>query len=91
MGAILLFGFGDTLTSLLVFVRGGSEANLLFQAILRVLGPSTLNFVLVKMAATVLALLAARLQPRVEGLVAWAMLLLGAFLVAQNSMALLAG
>ena len=37
--AILVFGFGDTLTSILVFQQGGTEANVLFRSAITNLSP----------------------------------------------------
>ena len=37
--AILVFGFGDTLTSILVFQQGGAEANVLFHSAITILSP----------------------------------------------------
>ncbi|MBI4312960.1 MAG: hypothetical protein HY681_14460 [Chloroflexi bacterium] len=87
--AILFFGFGDTLTSLLVFGAGGAESNVLLGAVLTFLGPSVRNFLIVKAAATVAPVLLARLDRRVEPFICGAMLLVGVYLVAQNLAALL--
>ncbi len=88
VAAIMLFGFGDTLTSLLVFGNGGAEANVLLGAVLTFIGPTVRNFLIVKAAATAVPVLLARSSPRLEPLVSGAMLLAGIFLVAQNIVAL---
>ena len=89
VAAILLFGFGDTFTSLLVFGSGGVEANVLLGAVLKLLGPTVRNFLILKAVATAVPVLLARLNPRLELLASGAMLLIGMFLVAQNLAALL--
>lgn len=88
--AILLFGFGDTFTSLLVFQHGGREANTLMGHALAILGPTTWGFLTLKLAATSAIVLVARLQPRMEALVSLAMLFLGLFLVVNNATVLIA-
>ena len=85
VAAILLFGFGDTFTSLMVFGSGGSEANMLLGAILRIIGPTVGGFLLVKVATTVGAMLLARNWPRLERLLSLVMLAVGIYLVAQNT------
>ncbi|MBI2916532.1 MAG: hypothetical protein HYY01_00935 [Chloroflexi bacterium] len=89
LGAIMFFGFGDTLTSLMVFSNSGREANVLLAGLLRTIGPTVMGFVVVKMAATLAVVLASRLWPRVELFASLSMLTAGMFLVAQNSTILL--
>ena len=86
--AILFFGFGDTLTSLMVFANGGVEGNLLLRAVLSFLGPTLWSFVAIKMAATLGIVLLALLVPRMETLISLGMLAAGVFLVTHNSMLL---
>ena len=87
--AILFFGFGDTFTSLLVFQRGGTEANLLMSGVLTLFGRTIWGFLLIKAATVMGAVLTGRWQPRFEVVVTVAMLMMGIFLVAQNSTILL--
>lgn len=89
--AIILFGFVDTLTSLMVFSSGGTEANFVLAKILGIIGPSIWAFVLIKMATTLLPVLVSRVQPKLELKVSLAMLLIGAFLAAQNIAVLVFG
>ena len=49
--AALLFGFGDTLTSVLVFSQGGYESNPVLAVLLSLLGRSIGAFVMVKTVA----------------------------------------
>ena len=83
--AILFFGFGDTFTSLMVFQRGGSEANVFLGLVLILMGRTVWGFLLIKSLATVAIVLLSRSRPHVEGLAALTMLAVGLFLVAQNS------
>ncbi|GEM_PF-3543404 len=86
---ILFFGFGDTLTSLMVFESSGREANFLLAALLRVVGPTVAWFLIIKVVATLAVVLVSRLRPRLEVFASLSMLCLGMFLVAQNSTILL--
>ena len=87
--AILSFGFGDTLTSLMLFQSGGEEANPLLAGVLKMVGPTVWGFLLIKTAATVGAMLLARVQRRLEKSFSLAMLGTGIYLVAQNTSTIL--
>jgi hypothetical protein len=87
--ALLLFAFGDTLTSLMVFYNNGAEANYFLRLVLTTVGPTVWGFLLVKTGTTIVAVLVARLQPRLELIASVAILLIGMFLVAQNASTLL--
>ncbi len=89
VAAFALFGFGDTLTSLLVFGKDGAEANVLLGAVLNFLGPTVQNFLIVKTVTTAVPVLLARLSPKLELVISLAMLATGLFLVGQNLAALL--
>ncbi len=89
VAAILTFGFGDTLTSILTFSTGGSEANPAMGLVLSTMGGSVMAFVLVKMVATVGVLLLSRLHARLDTVMATAMLAVGVFLVGFNASHLL--
>ncbi len=88
--AILLFGFGDTFTSLMVFQNGGREANAVLAFAFQVLGPTLWTFLLIKLAAITLVVAIARRPPGIEGYVRFAMLFLGLFLVVNNTTVLAA-
>ena len=88
-GGILFFGFGDTLTSLMVFQSQGSEANVLLRSILSVVGPTVFGFLAVKVVATLAVLLLSRWQPSLSKFAGLATLVVGMFLVAQNATTLL--
>jgi len=87
--ALLLFAFGDTLTSLMIFYNNGAEANYFLRIALSIVGPTVWGFLLVKTVTTIVAVLVARLQPRLELIASVAILLIGMFLVAQNAGTLL--
>jgi len=83
--AILLFGFGDTLTSVLVFNRGGFEANPLLQALIRIMGGSIFSFILIKTLVLVgLAVMSYYILSRHKWLVPTALSIVGIFLVSHN-------
>lgn len=88
---LLLFGFGDTLTSFLVFGSGGRETNILLGLVLALFGRSVWVFIGTKLVAMVGLLLLSRWQPRIETITSWAMVASGLFLVGQNSTILLLG
>ena len=83
--AILLFGFVDTLTSLLVFSNGGREANVLMVAVLSLFGSSVWGFLLLKLISTSAVVLISRTRPGTEGMLSLAMLFVGLYLVLHNS------
>ena len=85
IGAILTYGFGDTLTSILVFQSGGYEANLFLKIALNVVGPTLWGFLSIKAAAILGLTLLARWQRNLELVVTGVMMLAGSFLVAQNA------
>lgn len=87
--AILLFGFGDTMTSVLVFSRGGFEANPLFQTLLRLAGGSIFSFILIKTLVLVgLAVISYYLVPRQKWLIPAILSMVGMFLVGHNLVSL---
>ena len=84
VAAVLFYGFGDTVTSLLVFQAGGAEGNVLLGLVLNLIGPTVWAFLLIKVATTIGAMIIARIWRPLERLVSVAMLLLGMYLVTQN-------
>ena len=88
--AALLFGFGDTLTSVLVFSQGGYESNPVLAVLLSLLGRSIWAFVMVKIVVFFVLLLTAYGAKTARS---WVTPLIvsvtGGFLVLSNVMVLL--
>jgi hypothetical protein len=84
IAAIVAYGFGDTLTSILVFQTGGYEANVFLRLALNVVGPTLWGFIAIKAAAILGLTLIARWQRNLELVTTGVMVLAGSFLVAQN-------
>ena len=87
--AILFFGFGDTLTSLMVFANGGYESNILLGALLKIIGPTVGSFLAIKAAATIGLVVFARAIRPLESLLSVLMLIMGMFLVGNNVVVIL--
>lgn len=85
IAAILSFGFGDTLTSILVFASGGAESNIVLGAVLGLIGPTIWGFIAIKVGTTAGVVLMARTDQRLEIAGSLLLLVVGTFLVAQNS------
>lgn len=87
--AIALFGFGDTLTSTMVFAKGGFEANPLMGGLVSLFGGNIIAFVLVKtLILAVLALVSFKMVKSHGWIIPGALSLVGAYLVFSNLMAL---
>ena len=83
--AIVLFGFGDTLTSLMVFARGGTEANPLMSLLLHLVGNNIWGFVVIKTLAVVALLYLSYKQVKSKAWVIPAVAsALGGYLVLNN-------
>lgn len=87
--AILFFGFGDTLTSLMVFANGGYESNILLGALLKIIGPTVGSFLAVKALTTIGLVALARGLPALEKPLSVFMLAVGMFLVGNNAVVIL--
>ena len=88
--AIGLFGFGDTITSVMVFSKGGYEANPMMAQIVSMLGGSIGAFVAVKTAILVgLAFLSFKMFKKQGWVIPAILSAVGGYLVASNIMALL--
>jgi hypothetical protein len=86
--AILLFGFGDTLLSTMVFAKGGYEANPLMGNLVTMLGGSMISFVIIKtVVVVVLALISFKFFKKHGWLIPAILIVIGAFLVISNFMA----
>jgi len=82
--AVFLFGFGDTLTSALVFAKGGAELNPIMRAVLALPG-DLWTFALVKtMVLAGLLLLGLRASQLMRWLIPLAVTLIGSYLVWNN-------
>lgn len=86
--AILLFGFGDTVTSVMVFRAGGAEGNVLLAHVLRLVGSSLWAFLALKLTASTGIIVASRIDARTELIASVATIAVGAYLVLQNLAAL---
>jgi hypothetical protein len=87
--ALLLFGFGDTLTSQLVFAAGGKEANPFLAGLIRPFGGGMAGFVMVKTVILLALILLSWFGMKKHGWVIPAILSgLGAFLVMHNILSL---
>ena len=85
--AILLFGFGDTLLSTMVFSSGGYEANPLMAFLVSMFGGSMIAFVLVKTVVLVaLAFLSFKILKHSGWLIPGLLTVAGAYLVFANLM-----
>ncbi len=88
--AVLLFGLGDTLTSVLVFSGGGYEANPILATLVRILGGSVLAFVAVKTIALLgLMVTSYRSSGPARWLIPLVVAVLGLYLVSHNTASLL--
>lgn len=86
--AILLFGFGDTLLSTMVFAKGGYEANPLMGGLVSFFGGSIVAFVIIKtIIMGVLALISFKVFKNQGWLIPSILIVVGAFLVLSNLMA----
>lgn len=86
--AILLFGFGDTLLSTMVFAKGGYEANPLMGGLVSMFGGSIVAFVIIKtIIMGVLALISFKVFKNQGWLIPSILIVVGAFLVLSNLMA----
>lgn len=86
--AILLFGFGDTLLSTMVFSRGGFEANPLMGGLVSLFGGSIIAFVIVKTAIMgILALISFKVFRNHGWLIPSILIAVGGFLCFSNLMA----
>jgi len=88
---LLLFGFGDTFTSIMVFNRGGVEANPLFTFLMRLVGNNISSFVLVKTAILVFLVLVTYigLPPRSRWVIPLILIGVGSLLTVRNFLILL--
>lgn len=88
---LLLFGFGDTFTSIMVFARGGIEANPLFAFLMRMVGNNILSFVLVKTGLLTLLVFLTYigLPLKSRGVVPLLLIAAGTFLTVRNTLILL--
>ena len=83
--AMLLFGFGDTLTSYLVFSAGGREANPILSMMMQLTGGGMMSFVAIKAAIMVsLVLISWFWMKKHAWLVPAALSALGGYLVVHN-------
>jgi hypothetical protein len=87
--AILFFGFGDTLTSLMVFTNGGYESNILLGALLKIIGPTVGSFLAIKAVTTIGLVALARGFHFLERPLSVLMLAVGMFLVGNNVVVIL--
>lgn len=88
--AILLFGFGDTLLSTMVFAKGGYEANPLMGSVVSLFGGSLFAFVMIKtVAVVVLALISFKVFRHVGWLIPSVLCAVGTYLVLSNLIAYL--
>jgi hypothetical protein len=87
--AILFFGFGDTLTSLMVFADGGYESNILLGALLKIIGPTVGSFLAIKALATIGLVAMGRGMHSLERPLSILMLAMGMFLVGNNAVVIL--
>ncbi len=88
--AILLFGFGDTLLSTMVFAKGGHEINPLMILAVRMFGGNLFAFVMIKTAVMViLALISFKMFKKEGWLIPGILCFVGIFLVFSNLMAYL--
>ncbi len=86
--AILLFGFGDTLLSTMVFAKGGFEANPLMAGLVGMLGGSMMSFVMVKTAILILlAIISFKVFKHMGWLIPSILCAVGTYLVFSNLMA----
>ncbi len=86
--AILLFGFGDTLLSTMVFSKGGFEANPLMGGLVSMLGGSIIAFVIIKTVIMgVLALISFKVFKKQGWLIPSILIAVGGFLCYSNLMA----
>ncbi len=86
--AILLFGFGDTLLSTMVFAKGGFEANPLMGGLVSFFGGSIVAFVIIKtIIMGLLALISFKVFKHQGWLIPSILIVVGAFLVISNFMA----
>jgi hypothetical protein len=90
MPALLFFGFGDTLTSHLVFAAGGTEANPFLSALMHPFGGGTIGFVLAKTAILVALVLLSCFGLKKQGWIIPAVLsVVGGYLVGHNILSLI--
>jgi len=83
--AMLLFGFGDTLTSYLVFAAGGSEANPILSMMMQLTGGGMMSFVAIKAAIMVTLVLVSWFWLKKQAwMVPAALSALGGYLVVHN-------
>ncbi len=88
--AILLFGFGDTLLSTMVFAKGGHEINPLMILAVRMFGGNLFAFVMIKTAVlVVLALISFKMFKKQGWLIPGILCFVGTFLVFSNLIAYL--
>ncbi len=88
--AILLFGFGDTLLSTMVFAKGGHEINPLMILAVRMFGGNLFAFVMIKTAVLViLALISFKMFKKQGWLIPGILCFVGTFLVFSNLVAYL--
>ncbi len=88
IAAILIFGFGDSLTSTLAFSAGAHEANPIMVSLLQVLGGSFWGFIVIKtLIMTVLFVISYYLLDRWAWLIALLLCAIGSFLVLNNLIA----
>lgn len=83
--AVLLFGFGDTLTSTMVFAKGGMEANPLLTALLSMLGGNIIAFVVIKtLILGVLAFISFKYMRNYGWVIPAILTVVGGYLVVSN-------
>lgn len=88
--AILLFGFGDTLLSTMVFAKGGHEINPLMVFTVRMFGGNLFAFVMIKaIILIVLAFISFKVSRKQGLLIPSVLCFVGIFLVFSNLMAYL--
>ncbi len=86
--AILLFGFGDTLLSTMVFSSGGYEANPLMGGLVSMFGGSIVAFVIIKTVIMgILALISFKVFKKQGWLIPSILIAVGGFLCFSNLMA----
>jgi hypothetical protein len=86
--AILLFGFGDTLLSTMVFSQGGYEANPLMGGLVSMFGGSIVAFVIIKTVIMgILALISFKVFRNHGWLIPAILIAVGGFLCFSNLMA----
>ena len=87
--ALLFLGFGDTLTSYLVFAAGGREANPFLVAVMHPFGGGMTSFVVVKAIILVALVLLSWYGLKKQGwIVPAALSILGGYLVGHNILSL---